>query len=60
MVIDLAAVPAATEAQWPLMRLVQAAGLALLPCEDRARPRLKGANTPEERLRLLANPDPAD
>lgn len=57
MVIDLAAVPAATEAPWPLKRLVQAAGLVVLPCSDRARPRLRGANTPEERLRLLANPD---
>jgi molybdopterin-guanine dinucleotide biosynthesis protein A len=60
MVIDLAAVPAATEAQWPLKRLVQLAGLAVLPCGDQARPRLKGANTPDERLRLLAGPAPPD
>jgi molybdopterin-guanine dinucleotide biosynthesis protein A len=60
MVIDLAALPAATEAQWPLNRLVQAAGLTVLPCGDQARPRLKGANTPAERLRLLAAPDGAD
>ncbi|HZZ30549.1 MAG TPA: NTP transferase domain-containing protein [Phenylobacterium sp.] len=58
MVIDIAAIPAATQAQWPLMRLVQTAGLVVLPCDHRARPRLKGANTPEERLRLLADPDP--
>ena len=60
MAIDLAAIPAAAEAQWPLKRLVEAAGLTVLPCSDRARPRLKGANTPEERLRLLADPDAGD
>jgi molybdopterin-guanine dinucleotide biosynthesis protein A len=60
MAIDLAAVPAATEAPWPLKRLVQAAGLVVLPCSDQARARLKGANTPEERLRLLADPDATD
>jgi molybdopterin-guanine dinucleotide biosynthesis protein A len=57
MVIDLDAVPTATEAQWPLQRLVEAAALAVLPCNDQARPRLRGANTPEERLRLLSDPD---
>ncbi|HXA37953.1 MAG TPA: NTP transferase domain-containing protein [Phenylobacterium sp.] len=60
MVIGLAAVPAATEAQWPLKRLVEIAGLAILPCGDGARPRLKGANTPEERRRLLAGPAAPD
>jgi molybdenum cofactor guanylyltransferase len=60
MVIDLAALPAAIEAHWPLKRLVQAAGLVVLPCSDQARLRLKGANTPEERLRLLADPDAPD
>ena len=58
MVIDLAAIPADTEAHWPLKRLAQAAALAVLPCSDEARPRLRGANTPEERRRLLnAAPD---
>jgi molybdopterin-guanine dinucleotide biosynthesis protein A len=57
MVIDLAVIPAATEAGWPLKRLVQTAGLAVLPCSEQARPRLRGANTPEEHLRLLAGPD---
>jgi molybdopterin-guanine dinucleotide biosynthesis protein A len=60
MAIDLAAIPAATEAPWPLKRLVQAAELVVLPCSDQARPRLRGANTPEERLRLLADPDAPD
>lgn len=57
MVIDLAAVPATTEAPWPLKRLVEAAGLGVLPCSDQAKPRLRGANTPEERLRLLTDRD---
>ena len=60
MAIDLAAIPTGTEAQWPLKRLVQAAGLSVLPCSDQAKPRLKGANTPEERLRLLAEQDAGD
>ncbi len=60
MAIDLAAIPAATEAQWALKRLVEAAGLVILRCSDQARPRLRGANTPEERLRLLSDPDLPD
>jgi molybdenum cofactor guanylyltransferase len=60
MVIDLAAISAATEAGWPLKRLVQDAGLVVLPCSEQARPRLRGANTPEERLRLLAGPDASE
>jgi molybdopterin-guanine dinucleotide biosynthesis protein A len=55
MVIDLGAIPAATEAGWPLKRLVQDAGLVVLPCSEQAKPRLRGANTPEERSRLLAD-----
>jgi molybdopterin-guanine dinucleotide biosynthesis protein A len=58
MVIDLAAIPRAAEAPWPLKRLVQTAGLVVLPCSDEARPRLRGANTPEERQQLLARPGP--
>jgi molybdopterin-guanine dinucleotide biosynthesis protein A len=57
MVIDLAAIPEDAEADWPLMRFVQAAGLLVMPCSDAARPRLRGANTPEERHRLLGAPD---
>jgi len=58
MVIDLVAVPAAAQAPWPLRRFVQTAGLAVLPCSDEARLRLRGANTPEERRLLLADPGP--
>jgi molybdenum cofactor guanylyltransferase len=60
MVIDLGAIPDTTEAGWPLKRLVQDAGLVVLPCSEQARPRLRGANTPEERLRLLADLDTPD
>lgn len=52
MTLDLAALPADAETSWPLRRLVERAGLAALPCDEAARPRLRGANTPEERARL--------
>ncbi|RAK60225.1 molybdenum cofactor guanylyltransferase [Phenylobacterium hankyongense] len=54
MVIELAAIPAEARANWALKRLVQAAGLSTLHCSDQARPRLRGANTPEERRHLLS------
>uniref|UniRef100_B0SWR0 MobA-like NTP transferase domain-containing protein n=1 Tax=Caulobacter sp. (strain K31) TaxID=366602 RepID=B0SWR0_CAUSK len=49
MVVTLAALPAEAQAGWPLRRLVEAAGLAALPCDEAVRSRLRGANTPEER-----------
>ena len=52
MVLDLAAVPVEAAASWPLVRLVERAGLARLPCPEAARPRLRGANTPEEWARI--------
>jgi molybdopterin-guanine dinucleotide biosynthesis protein A len=52
MVVTLAALPPEAEAGWPLRRLVEAAGLAGLPCEEGVRLRLRGANTPEERAAL--------
>jgi molybdopterin-guanine dinucleotide biosynthesis protein A len=58
MVIELAAIPSDIRANWPLKRLVEAARLAVLPCDDAARPRLRGANTPQERLGLLGDPKP--
>jgi molybdopterin-guanine dinucleotide biosynthesis protein A len=54
MAIELGAIPADVQASWPLRRLVTAAGLRALHCSDEARPRLRGANTPEERLDLLS------
>jgi molybdopterin-guanine dinucleotide biosynthesis protein A len=54
MVLALAALPLETQANWPLARLADRAGLARLACEPRARARLRGANTPEERDALMA------
>jgi molybdopterin-guanine dinucleotide biosynthesis protein A len=54
MTIDLDALPANAEADWPLFRLTEAAGLARLPCPPQAFARLRGANTPDEREALLA------
>ncbi len=53
MVVDAGALPADAQAGWPLRRLVEAAGLRALPVPDGALERLRGANTPEERERLL-------
>jgi molybdopterin-guanine dinucleotide biosynthesis protein A len=55
MIVTLAALPEA-EAGWPLRRLVEAAGLAALACDEAVRLRLRGANTPEERDQLGAFP----
>jgi len=53
MVLALAALPPEAEAGWPLRRLVERAGLAALPCDEAMRLRLRGANTPEERAKLV-------
>jgi molybdopterin-guanine dinucleotide biosynthesis protein A len=47
--------PAAPQAEpdWPLWRLADLLGLSRLPCPPEARPRLAGANTPEERQALM-------
>jgi len=54
MMLDLSALPMEAEAGWPLRRLVERAGLAVLPVPDGAEMRLRGANTPEEQARLLS------
>jgi len=53
MMLDLSALPADAALGWPLRRLVERAGLASLPVPAEAEMRLRGANTPEERARLL-------
>ncbi len=53
MGLDPAAVPADVRGDWPLRRFVERAGLAQLPLDPAAQARLRGANTPEERDRLL-------
>lgn len=52
MVLPLDALPEGALPGWPLRRLVERAGLAVLPCPEADRARLLGANTPEERDRL--------
>lgn len=54
MVVDLAALPAEAQGDWPIARLAERAGLARPTCSDDVRLRLRGANTPDERARLLA------
>jgi len=53
-VMDLAAFPTEARADWPLRRFIEQADLAVLPCPLDLAPRLRGANTPEERAALLA------
>jgi molybdopterin-guanine dinucleotide biosynthesis protein A len=54
-VATLAALPTNAEDSWPLKRLSERAGLAVLPCPPDLALRLHGANSPEERVALLAN-----
>jgi molybdopterin-guanine dinucleotide biosynthesis protein A len=55
MVLWLTDLPAEAEAGWPLARLAERAGLKRLACPPDTAPRLKGANTPQERAILLAD-----
>ena len=54
MLIVLSALPADAEAGWPVRRLIDRAGLTRPPCPPEALARLRGANTPAERARLIA------
>ncbi len=54
MVVSRAAIPPDAEGGWPLKRVVERAGLAQLEPPDGALARLRGANTPDERARLLS------
>ncbi|WP_370867916.1 molybdenum cofactor guanylyltransferase [Phenylobacterium sp.] len=59
MVVALSAVPREAAYDWPLRRLVERAGLSVLPAPPSALARLRGANTPEELAALLAQADGA-
>jgi molybdopterin-guanine dinucleotide biosynthesis protein A len=48
MVLDAAAIPADAEDTWPLRRLVERAGLGVIPSPPGAHGRIRGANTPRE------------
>jgi molybdenum cofactor guanylyltransferase len=54
-VLDLAALPVDARADWPLGRLVERAGLAVLDCPPERAGRIRGANTTEERAALMAD-----
>ncbi|WP_421739047.1 molybdenum cofactor guanylyltransferase [Caulobacter sp.] len=56
MVLMVSALPDGAEAGWPLRRLVERAGLLAVAVPAGAEARLRGANTPEERARLIQNP----
>jgi molybdopterin-guanine dinucleotide biosynthesis protein A len=55
LVVDLDRLPADAALGWPLGRLIDALGLARLAAPPGAAARLRGANTPEERARLLTD-----
>lgn len=59
MALAFAAVPEDAVASWPLRRLVERAGLLGMPVSTEAEARLRGANTPEERARLLSRSAPS-
>ncbi len=48
-----AALPYDARADWPVGRLIERAGLARITCPPKSRERLRGANTPVERIALL-------
>lgn len=54
MTLALNAIPTDVQPAWPLRRLVERAGLAVLACPDDVLKRARGANTPAERAVLLA------
>lgn len=54
-VIAVDAIPTDAQPDWPLRRLAERAGLAVLPCSAAVERRIRGANTPEERTALLAD-----
>jgi molybdopterin-guanine dinucleotide biosynthesis protein A len=53
LVLDPSALPPHAQADWPVHRLVEVCGLALLICPSDAQARVRGANTPEERDALM-------
>jgi molybdopterin-guanine dinucleotide biosynthesis protein A len=54
LVMDIAATPEGAGPGWAVGRLIERAGLARLACPAGSDERLRGANTPGERDRLLA------
>jgi molybdenum cofactor guanylyltransferase len=54
LVVEIAAIPADAQADWPVARLAERCGAVRLPAPPGAAARLRGANTPDERAALLA------
>jgi len=54
MVIEIEALPADAENDWPLRRLVERAGVKAVACPDDVLRRARGANDADEQARLLA------
>jgi molybdopterin-guanine dinucleotide biosynthesis protein A len=54
LVAELASLPGQDGRDWPMRRLIEAAGLVALACPAEAEARLRGANTPAEHQALLA------
>lgn len=54
LVADIPALPADAGAGWSMARMIDAAGLHLIPPPEEAMARLRGANSPAEREALLA------
>jgi molybdopterin-guanine dinucleotide biosynthesis protein A len=55
LVLDLRRLPSAAGPGWPMRRFIETAGLALLDSPADQATRLRGANTPDERDRLLSD-----
>lgn len=55
MRLALSALPTDAEAGWPVRRLIERLGLMRPRCPPEALARLRGANTPQERARLIAD-----
>jgi molybdopterin-guanine dinucleotide biosynthesis protein A len=54
LMVSLAALPADAEADWPISRLAERAGVTRIECPTGIQARLRGANTSDEREALLA------
>jgi molybdopterin-guanine dinucleotide biosynthesis protein A len=52
-ILDLSALPADAEADWPLGRLLQRCGVERVTCRPSSAARIRGANAPDERDALL-------
>lgn len=59
LVFDLTALPPDAQPDWPMARFAEMIGVLRLACPEHARLRLRGANTPDERVALLSELAPS-